>query len=682
MIMLLRFFSYSASLLLVLSLFSCPQRPDDPVPGFRVQPLPFHRVQLADRFWQPRLRTQATTLLPFALDQTRPAVDNLAKAARFLRGDTTDLPFPHRYISSDLYKVMEGAAYLLRNERDPELEQRLDKIIDTIAAAQQKDGYLYVAHTTGVSRDHDHWGGGGMGDQPYSHVVHSHELYNMGHLYEAAVAYFRATGKDKLLRVAEKNAQHINRVFFVGDPAYHDGQPVLQAPGHEEIELALVKLFRATGDTSYLGMAQRFLDIRGVTYVPEGEQYFSPTYAQQHQPVTEQTEPVGHAVRAAYLYTGMADVGAMSGTEKYVPALQRIWSNITDKKMHITGGLGAQRGIEGFGADYELPNAEAYNETCAAVGNVLFNHRMFLLHREAKYMDVAEVALYNNALAGVNLAGNAFFYVNPLETDGVTPFNHGNTGRSPWFETACCPSNIARLIPQVPGMLYAFAEAKIYALLYAGSSATIPLADGPVRIEQATGYPFAEEVRFAFTLDRPRQFSFRLRIPTWARSDRFVPGDLYQYVTDAPAAAWSIAVNGREETVSLEKGFAVLDRSWQSGDVVTLRLPQPVRFNRAHERVAADRGKLAITRGPLVYCAEGLDNGGKVADLIVAEVPPPSRIETLYLPDETMQHILAIRFPIRRPNTDQDTATFAQLIPYYAWNNRGDGPMRVWLPER
>jgi DUF1680 family protein len=649
--------------------------------GFAVQPLPFQRVQLADQFWQPRLRIQAETLVPFALEKTQPAADNLAKAARFLAGDTTELPFPHRYISSDLYKVMEGAAYLLTNERDPALEQRLDTIIDTIAAAQRADGYLYVAHITGVSRDHDHWGGGGMGDRPYSHVIHSHELYNMGHLYEAAVAYYRATGKDQLLRVAEKNARHLNRVFFQGDPAYNDGQPVRQAPGHEEIELALVKLYRTTGDTLYLGMAKRFLDIRGVTYVPAGEQYFSPTYAQQHQPVAEQTEPVGHAVRAAYLYTGMADVGAMYGTDEYSPALQRIWTNITDKKMHITGGLGAQRGIEGFGADYELPNATAYNETCAAVGNVLFNHRMFLLHRDAKYMDVAEVALYNNALAGVNLAGNEFFYVNPLAADGKTPFNHGEPGRSPWFNTACCPSNIARLIPQVPGMLYAYAEDELYALLYAGSTATVPLGGGPVGIRQETTYPFGEQIRFTLAMAEPRQFAFKLRIPTWAQGARFVPGQLYAYANAGPAA-WSVRVNGQPVVVQLRDGFAVLDRQWHPGDVVTLTLPQPVRFNRADARVAADRGKLAVTRGPLVYCAEGVDNGGRVADLQLSGTAVPTRTETAYLTDPGMERIVSIRLPVQRQAGRGRVAATATLIPYYAWNNRGDGPMRVWLEEQ
>jgi DUF1680 family protein len=330
----------AAILLVVTACAPSETEPTTSTSDYQLTPIPFNQVDLADDFWLPRLKTQKEVLVPFALDKTRPAVENLEKAGQFLKGDTTDLPFPHRYISSDLYKVMEGAALLLMENPDPALEARMDSIIDIIASAQKEDGYLYVAHTTGVSKDHDHWGGGGMGDKPYSFVLHSHELYNMGHMYEAAIAYYQATGKDQWLKVAEKNAQHINRVFFEGDPNYNDGQPVNQAPGHEEIELALVKLYRVTGNQLYLEMAQKFLDIRGKTYVPDGEDYLSPTYAQQHKPVAEQEEAVGHAVRAAYLYSGMADVGALTGTDAYNEALDKIWHNIVDTKMHITGGLG------------------------------------------------------------------------------------------------------------------------------------------------------------------------------------------------------------------------------------------------------------------------------------------------------------------------------------------------------
>ena len=450
--------------------------------------VPFDQVSLQDDFWLPRLNTQKRTLVPFSLDKTAYAVENLRRVGAYLRGEKVTKPLegPY-YVASDLFKVMEGAAYLLTLEKDDALERQMDEIIDVIAAAQAPDGYLYEHH---IMPPHLRNPRNRAGEKPYTYVDHSHELYNMGHMYEGAVAYYRATGKRKWLDVAEKNARHINRVFFEGDPAYNDGKPVMRAPGHEEIELALVKLHQATGEQLYLEMAQKFLDIRGVTYSPQGEGVQTSDYAQQHQPVRDQREAVGHSVRAMYLYSGMADVVAFAGDETMQPALDAIWHDIVDRKMHITGGLGAVAGLEKFGPAYVLPNVETYDETCAAVGNVFFNYRMFLMSGDAKYLDVAEVALYNNVLAGVNLAGNRFFYVNPLETDGERKFNHGTAGRAEWFSTACCPSNLARLIPQVSGMIYSHAEDNIYCGFYIGSETSIPMAGGNVTLKQQTAYPF------------------------------------------------------------------------------------------------------------------------------------------------------------------------------------------------
>lgn len=647
--------------------------------GYELTPVPFNEVILNDEFWKPRLETQIKTLVPFALDKTIPAVENLEKTAKYLKGEEAELPFPHRYISSDLYKVMEGAAYLLMDNRNPELEKRMDEIIDIIAGAQKEDGYLYVAHITGVSKDHDHWGGGGMGDKPYSWVVHSHELYNMGHMYEAAIAYYQATGKDKWLKVAEKNAQHINKVFFEGDPNYNNGKPIHQAPGHQELELALTKLYRVTGNKLYLGMAKKFLDIRGKTYVPEGEGVMSATYAQQHKPVTEQREAVGHAVRAAYLYSGMADVGALTSSDEYNEALNAIWHNIVDTKMHITGGLGAIHGIEGFGPAYVLPNKEAYNETCAAVGNVLFNFRMFLLTQEAKYMDVAEVALLNNSLAGVNMEGNKFFYVNPLEADGTTHFNHGKAGRSPWFSTACCPSNIARLIPQVSGMMYSYSNDQIYTTYYAANSTTIPLKDGDVSIKQETGYPYDENILLTIHPDQELHFTLKMRVPGWAR-DQFVPGDLYDYVNPLPDENWSIKVNDKVVDANIENGFAIIERKWKPGDRVHLFLPMPVRFNTSIDSVEANRSRIAVTRGPLVYCAEGVDNGGPVQQLFVDKIPDPSDITVESISEGLLNNVVSIQIPAKKLTDEGIINTKAHLVPYYAWNNRGESSMTVWIP--
>lgn len=655
--------------------------PTDENQGQALHAVLFNEVHLEDNFWKPRLKVQADTLVPFALDKTQRAVENLEKTAKFNQGDATDLPFPHRYIASDLYKVMEGAVLSLMENPNPALEKRLDGIIETIGKAQKEDGYLYEAHITGVSKDYpDKFGEAGMGDKPYSHVFHSHELYNMGHMYEAAIAYYRSTGKDKWLKIAEKNAKHINKVFFKGDPNYNDGKPVNQAPGHEEIELALVKLYKTTDNDLYLDMAKKFLDIRGKTFVPDGEGVMSARYAQQHIPVSEQTEAVGHAVRAAYLYAGMADVAALGDSTDYDKALNSIWHNIVDTRMHITGGLGAVHGIEGFGEEYELPNKEAYNETCAAVGNVLFNHRLFLQHKDAKYMDVAEISLFNNTLAGMNLSGNRFFYVNPLESDGSTPFNQGTAGRAPWFDTACCPSNLARLLPQVSGMMYAHTDNEIYTTLYASNSTEITLKNGKVKLKQTSNYPFDGTVQLTVNPIKEQQFNLKLRIPSWAR-EQFVPGALYSF-TDKPSEKIELTVNGETMTLSMDKGFATLYRTWKPNDRVSLTLPMPVKFNTAVEQVEADRGKIAITKGPLVYCAEGVDNDGEVQRFFLDGIPKDETIKTATLDEASMNSIVSVELPAKaneKEGTEQETL---KLIPYYAWNNRGETSMVVWFPEK
>ena len=650
-----------------LTLVSCSTTADvTPYEGAITQ-IPFQEVSLNDNFWRPRLTTQKQTLVPFSLDKTAYAVENLRRVGAYLRGERVTKPLegPY-YVASDLFKVMEGAAYLLTLEKDEALEQQMDEIIDVIAAAQAPDGYLYEHH---IMPPHLRNPRNRAGEKPYTYVDHSHELYNMGHMYEGAVAYYRATGKRKWMDVAEKNARHINRVFFEGDPAYNDGKPVMQAPGHEELELALVKLHQATGEELYLEMAKKFIDIRGVTYAPNGEGVQTPDYAQQHQPVREQREAVGHSVRAMYLYSGMADVAAMTGDETLTPALDAIWHDIVDRKMHITGGLGAVAGLEKFGPAYVLPNVETYDETCAAVGNVFFNYRMFLMSGDAKYLDVAEVALYNNVLAGVNLAGNRFFYVNPLETDGERKFNHGNAGRAEWFSTACCPSNLARLIPQVSGMIYSYAEDNIYCGLYIGSQTDVPMAGGKVTLKQQTDYPFDGKITISVSPEAEgEEFTLWLRVPTWS-GDKFVPGELYDYADETNGKVVA-RVNGSKVRTEIVNGFIPVRREWKSGDEVTLDIPMPVRYNVADERVEADRGKVSITRGPLVYCAEEPDNKQQVSSIAINEIGAQGSVEAFA--EGVLKGIPAI--------TLAADATTLKLIPYYAWNNRGDGTaMNVWF---
>ncbi len=644
-----------------------------------IKSVPFQEVKLEDNFWNPRLKTEAEVLVPFAFGKTKNAVENLRRTGNFLKGVKDELPFAHRYLSSDLYKVMEGAAYILMLGHKKSLEDKMDSIIRIIGDAQKDDGYIYVAHTVGVKDSYDPWGGAGMGDKPYSFVLHSHELYNMGHMYEAAVAYYQATGKREWLNIAEKNARHINKVFFEGDENYNDGKPVNQAPGHEEIELGLIKLFRVTGDSLYLNMAKKFLDIRGVTYKPDGKGVMSATYSQQHLPVAEQREPVGHAVRAAYLYSAMAEVQSLLKTDEYTEALNSIWQNIMDTRMHITGGLGAIHGIEGFGAEYELPNANAYNETCASVGNVFFNFRMFLLTGDAKYLDVAEVALYNNSLAGVSMSGDRFHYVNPLEFDGEKPYNFGNPGRSHWFSTACCPTNIARLIPQISGMAYTYDENNIYTGLYMGSTTSIPVRGSNVNIRQITKYPFKGDVRFEISPDKPEKFNLNLRIPTWT-SDQFVPGELYNYINENEAPV-EIKLNGKTVKLEMKNGFACISRKWKSGDVVELALPLSVKYNTSIDLVEENRNRVAITRGPLVYCAEEIDNGDAILNFAVAQPSSTTGITESIFSEGELRNMVQISVPAIHYHFGAKDKSRLKLVPYFAWNNRGRGSMAVWLPR-
>jgi uncharacterized protein len=644
------------------------------VVDYPLKPVPFNEVQMTGDFWRARLVRQRKVLLPHAFECTKPGVAHLQAAADFLSGKKVEGHRPHCYIDSDLYKVMEGAAYLLQLERDSEIEERLDRLTALIAAAQEPDGYLYPSHTTGVGSAKDN-----MGDGPYQYEVHSHELYNIGHLYEAAVAYYQATGKDALLTVAEKSAQHVNRVYFEGDPRYNAGKPVLQSPGHEEIELALVKLYRVTGKRLYLDMARKFLEIRGVTYRPNGVGILAPTYAQQQAPVLEQREPVGHAVRATYLYSAMADIGVLTDDPRYRRSLEQIWKNIVDTRMHITGGLGGVHSIEGFGPPYELPNKDAYNETCAAVGNVLWNFRMFMLTHEAKYLDVAEIALFNNVLAGVNFEGNRFFYVNPLESDGRTPFNHGTPSRAPWFDTACCPSNMARLVPQVSGMIYAHVADDLYINLYAASQATVQLDASAVEVEQNTEYPNEGTINIAVSPKQPCRFRLLLRIPTWA-GKQFVPGDLYSFVTPEQHPL-ELRVNGTDAKFNMVGGFATIDREWAPGDHVELRLPMTVRANTCHPSVKSNVQRVAFTRGPLVLCAEGVDNGGATQRFFFSTLPKSPDWTTGLATVQDTSFIQATTLAQALTSDGKAQQQPLVLTPYYAWNNRGATTMTVWFPR-
>lgn len=628
--------------------------------------VPFHQVRMEDPIWRPRMQRLVKETLPHAFDNTKDAQERLRLCAEYLEKGEGEKPRPHRFNTSDLYKVMEGAALLIQSEPSPEIEAQMDRIIEVISHAQGKDGYLYVPHLTGSINENE------MGPRPYSFLIHSHELYNVGHLYEAAVAYAQATGKETLLEIAKKNAAHMKRVIFEGDPEYNSGKPVMQAPGHQEIEIGLLKLYSYTEDRMYLEMAKRFLDIRGVTFKPDGEGVNSATYAQQHAPVAKQSEAVGHAVRATYQYAAMAEVDSQLGTDDYSWALDQIWHDIVDQKMHITGGLGAVHGIEGFGGAYELPNKDAYLETCAAVGNVFFNMRMFLKYRDARYVDVAEIALLNNCLSGVGIEGTSFFYPNPLEAV------QGHQPRSGWFGTACCPSNITRLIPQVSGYMYATDGKQIYCNLYGASSGEVQLDDQLVQITQTTDYPFGGTIDFLIEPEQEAEFEIKLRIPTWV-TNKLVPGGLY--ASNQIESSWRVFVNGDELLGEEEQGYFAVRRLWKTGDRIKLELPMPLRVNFCHERVAANRDRIAFSRGPLVYCAEGVDNEGAVQRFFVDPETALISAELDVVKEGLLQGIPTFKIAGRQVDLSNDvSAAQIKLIPYFAWSNRDRSSMITWIP--
>lgn len=611
--------------------------------------LPFTTVTINDNFWSPRIETNRTVTVPYDFQKCEETdrIANFDKASGRTTGDHVGIFFN----DSDVFKVIEGAAYALHLHPDPALEHYVDDLIDKIAAAQEPDGYLYTARTIAerngtpekLRADRE-------GLTRWSNLRVNHEFYNVGHLYEAAVAYYQATGKRTLLDVALKNADLIDGLFGPDKLRY--------PPGHQEIEIGLVKLYHVTGNERYLKLAKAMLDERGRA---DGHELYGP-YAQDHQPVVEQSEAVGHAVRAVYMYTGMADVAALTGEQAYIDAIDRIWENVVTKKFYLTGGIGARHEGEAFGENYELPNATAYNETCAAIANIYWNQRLFQLHGDAKYIDVLERSLYNGFLAGVSFSGDRFFYVNPLTFDGAYRFNRDDSMvRMPWFGCSCCPTNVVRVFPSLGGYVYAHTDDHLYVNLYVDSQATFTLADTEVQIDQQSSYPWQGDIKLNFQPQQPVNFTLCLRIPGWAQGQP-VPGDLYHYADDDGNAV-ELQVNGEPVTLELKQGYAQIQRTWQAGDVVELKLAMPIRRVVSHPAVQANVGKVAVGRGPLVYCVEGIDNGEHVLDAVLAD---DVALHAELAPD-LLNGVVVIR------------AAELTLVPYYAWSHRGVGEMAVWF---
>jgi len=626
----------------------------------RLRAVPFTEVTFDDGFWTPRMKTnrKVTILYDFKKCEETGRIDNFAKAGGLMEGTFEGI----RFNDSDVFKVIEGAAYSLQIHPDPELEKYLDELIVKIAVAQEDDGYLYTCRTI----DPDNLPKG-TGETRWSFLQSSHELYNVGHMYEAAVAHYQATGKRTLLDVAIKNADLIDRVFGPGRKR--------DVPGHEEIEIGLVKLYGVTGDEKYLALAKFFLDERGRG---NGREAYG-QYCQDHKPVTRQNRAVGHAVRAGYLYTGMADVAALVPDTGYTGALDRIWRDVVSGKLYITGGIGARSGGESFGERHELPNKEAYCETCAAVANAMWNHRMSLLHADAKYIDVLERVIYNGFLSGISLSGDRFFYPNPLASDG-------RYQRSPWFGCACCPTNIVRFLPSLPGYAYAQNQEGVYVNLFVSGSAAIKMGTDTVRLTQQTRYPWDGRVKIMVEPGSARKaFTVGIRIPGWTQESP-VPSDLYLY-SDLGPEDWDqrkvkIKVNDEPVALVIAKGYVRINRAWKVGDIIELNLPMPVRRVRSHRKVMANAGRIALQRGPVVYCFEGADNPQGVSNLVL---PPDSTFQTEYR-DDLLGGVVALagQGKIRQPQENGKTGLKnieVTAIPYYAWAHRGKNEMAVWLPE-
>ncbi len=620
------------------------------------QPAVMNDVRITGGFWLPRYETNriVTVWTDFKKSEETGRIENFAKAGRREQGKFEGIPFN----DSDVFKIIEGAAYTLSTHPDPKLDKYLDDLIAKIASAQEPDGYLYSARTQGFTN-------GMTGPTRWSNVGASHELYNIGHMYEAAAAHYTVTGKRSFLDVAIKSADLVCKTFGMGE-----GQLRL-VPGHEEIEIGLCKLYRVTGYQRYLDMAKTFCDLRGRADL-RGRVFGE--YCQDHLPLTEQKEAVGHAVRAGYIYAGMADVAALTGDPSYVTAIDAIWENVVGKKLHLNGGIGARHAGEAFGKNYELPNESAYLETCAAIANAFWNERMFLLHGDAKYIDVLERVIYNGFLSGISLGGDEFFYPNPLASAG-------GYKRSKWFGCSCCPVNVVRFIPQISSYTYAKRGDAIYWNLFVACDATLTIPAGRVKLSQQTDYPWKGESVMTVTPETAgAEFAVNVRIPGWTIG-RPVPSDLYTQTVPGTIKDVNVTVNGKKQTMSLVNGYLPILRKWKAGDQIKITMNMPVRRIKACDQVKDDLGRLAVERGPIVYCAEGIDNGGAVLNKIIA---PDAKFS-----DSTCEVVgnvfPALEVPAKtfirnlRGDGKVEPATL-KLIPYFAWCHRDAGQMQTWFP--
>jgi len=637
-------------LALVAQVSVIPRTTTKPAKDYPITAVPLTAVKITDKFWAPKREINRNVTIPHIMQQNELTgrIDNFLKAAKKKSG-----PYQgQRYNDTDVYKIIEAASWSLATHPDPQLDKKVDDLIAIVAAAQEPDGYLYTPRSVDPANPAP-----GAGPERWSWLHTSHELYDQGHMIEAAVAHYSATGKRNFLDVAIKSADLMAGVF--GPDKRRD------VPGHEEVELALVKLYRVTGQQTYLDLAKFFLDERGQKHSvehPQFEQgnrffmYNDLAYRQDQAPVRQQTSAVGHAVRATYLYAAMTDIATMigDGLDKVVDAL---FDDVTQRKMYVTGGLGADGRTEAFGAEYALPN-RAYAETCASIGGMLWYHRLFLREEKTEAYDALERTLYNGYLSGVSLAGNRFFYQNPLVSDG-------RQERSAYFDVACCPANLARLMEELPGLIYAQDDKQVYVNLFIGSEASIVVNGVKVKLTQTTDYPWSGDVTLRVDPERPVETSFVIRVPEWTRNP--TQSALYRFAqaaSDAPA----LTVGGKSVPLQPDAVTAIVDGKWRKGDVIALKFPMPVRRVLANDKVTENTGKAAIQRGPILYALEAIDNGGSVKDL---KIPLETSLTAAFRSD------MLNGVDVITGKVGDRTVT---AIPYYAWNNRGKGEMAVWVP--
>ena len=637
-------------LALVAQVSVIPRTTTKPAKDYPITAVPLTAVKITDKFWAPKREINRNVTIPHILQQNELTgrIDNFLKAAKKKSG-----PYQgQRYNDTDVYKIIEAASWSLATHPDPQLDKKVDDLIAIVAAAQEPDGYLYTPRSVDPANPAP-----GAGPERWSWLHTSHELYDQGHMIEAAVAHYSATGKRNFLDVAIKSADLMAGVF--GPDKRRD------VPGHEEVELALVKLYRVTGQQKYLDLAKFFLDERGQKHSVEhpqfeqGNRFFMYNdlgYRQDQAPVRQQTSAVGHAVRATYLYAAMTDIATMigDGLDKVVDAL---FDDVTQRKMYVTGGLGADGRTEAFGAEYALPN-RAYAETCASIGGMLWYHRLFLREEKTEAYDALERTLYNGYLSGVSLAGNRFFYQNPLVSDG-------RQERSGYFDVACCPANLARLMEELPGLIYAQDDKQVYVNLFIGSEANIVVNGVKVKLTQTTDYPWSGDVTLRVDPERPVETSFVIRVPEWTRNP--TQSALYRFAQAAPDAP-ALTVGGKSVPLQPDAVTAIVDGKWRKGDVIALKFPMPVRRVLANDKVTENTGKAAIQRGPILYALEAIDNGGSVNDL---KIPLETSLSAAFKAD------MLNGVDVITGKVGDRTVT---AIPYYAWNNRGKGEMAVWVP--